>query len=314
MKKTVIIILTLLPIILVISISFAAKILSIYQHISVEKVRFVDESNVEYKKDFIYKIELGDEKQLKVKVYPDLATNKKVEFSSTNSEICSVDKNGVIKGISFGSCVIIAKTEENNMYATLIVKVIKDRVSGVTLSFEEIDMFKGDVKQVVAFIEPYVALNKKVKFVSSNEEIATVDENGYIKAVGVGQAIITVITEDGGYEDTCIVNCKDGTPAMLFDLSGNENFSQAENGYIADFSKIQKINLLTYLQFDEKRVNISEIRFLITSGNDIAEINELTGELDVTKEGIVSVRAYVGNEHKPDYMAEMQIMFQINLK
>ena len=56
MKKTVIIILALLPIILVISISFAAKILSIYQHISVEKVSFIDEFNVDVEKDYIFSI------------------------------------------------------------------------------------------------------------------------------------------------------------------------------------------------------------------------------------------------------------------
>ena len=192
MKKTVIIILALLPIILVISISFAARILSIYQHISVEKVRFVDESNVEYEKDFIYRIEIGEEKQLYVRVYPDLATNKKVEFSSTNEEICSVDQNGVIKGISSGSCIIIVKTEENSMYSTLIIRVTQDRVSGVSLSHSEIELNIGESKELVATIEPFVAINKKVIYTSSNNLVATVDENGNVKAVGVGQATITV--------------------------------------------------------------------------------------------------------------------------
>lgn len=311
MKKTTIIILAVLPIILVISISFAAKILSIYQHISVEKVRFVDESNVDYEKDFIYKIEVGDEKQLKIRVYPDLATNKKVEFSSTNSEICSVDQNGVIKGISAGSCIIIVKTEENSMYSMLIIRVTQDRVSGVTLPFDEIELTVGDSpKELAAIIEPYVAINKNVKYTSSDTSVATVDENGNVKAVGVGQAIITVTTEDGGFTDTCLITCKSGVPAMLFDLSTNENFIKTENGYITQLSKVQQINLLNYLQIDTERVIINDIRFKRPTGSDISEIDKVSGDLVITGEGIIAIVAYVGDENAPTYKAELKIMVQ----
>lgn len=310
MKKTVIIILALLPIILVISISFAAKILLIYQHISVEKVRFVDESNVEYESDFIYKIEVGYEKQLKVRVYPDFATNKKVEFSSTNSEICSVDQNGVIKGISFGSCIIIVKTEENSMYSTLIVRVTQDRVSGVTLPFDDVELNVGEIKQLGASVEPYVALNKKVNYTSSNPLVATIDENGDVKAISVGQAIITVTTEDGGFTDTCVVNCVLGTPAMFFDLTANENFVKTENGYITQLSKVQEVNLSNYLQIDDKRVIMYDIRFKRPTGSDISQIDKNSGKLVITGKGIISIIAYVGDENNPTHMAELKIMVQ----
>ena len=310
MKKTTIIILVILPIILVISISFAARILSIYQHISVEKVRFVDEFNIDYEDGFIYRIEVGEEKQLYVRVYPDLATNKKVEFSSTNSDVCSIDQNGVIKGVSFGSCIVVVKTEENSMYAQLIISVTQNKVSGVNLSFDEVELNVGESTQLIAFIEPYSAVNKNVVYTSSNSLVATIDENGNVKALSEGQTVITVITDDGGFTDTCLVICKLGVPAMEFDLSSNENFVKTENGYITQLANIQEINLLNYLQINDKQVIIENIRFKRPTGSDISQIDKNSGKLIITGKGIISIIAYVGDENTPTYKAELRIMVQ----
>ena len=53
---------------------------------------------------------------------------------------------------------------------------------------------------------PDVAFNREVTFTSSDESIATVDENGVVTGVTQGEAVITATTKDGGFTDTCQVS------------------------------------------------------------------------------------------------------------
>ncbi len=46
---------------------------------------------------------------------------------------------------------------------------------------------------------PDVASNREVTFTSSDESVATVDENGLVTGVTQGEAVITVTTKDGGF-------------------------------------------------------------------------------------------------------------------
>ena len=54
MKKTILLILAVLPIVLLVVIAFAGQILSIYQHIPVERVEFVDRFNSAYTDQHVF--------------------------------------------------------------------------------------------------------------------------------------------------------------------------------------------------------------------------------------------------------------------
>ena len=59
--------------------------------------------------------------------------------------------------------------------------------------------------ELKAMVYPNSAANQKVKWASDRPEIATVDENGKVAGVSLGDAVITVTTEDGGKMATCEV-------------------------------------------------------------------------------------------------------------
>lgn len=66
-----------------------------------------------------------------------------------------------------------------------------------------------------AVVEPENATNKKVKWSSNNEKVATVDSNGVVNGIVSGDATITATTEDGGFKATCKVTVrKDGAVAI----------------------------------------------------------------------------------------------------
>ena len=328
MKKTVIIILAILPLFLVVAISFAAKILSLYEHIEVENVMFVDEDNKEYKANYIFKLNVGEEKQTHIKIIPELASNKNVKYSSTDESVCTIDENGVAKGLKFGQAVLVVKTEDNGLYALLIVKVEEKRVTGISFPVEEIEITIGEPKTIKATIIPATAEDKGIEYSSKNPDFVEIDSlTGELKAIKEGTATIEAKSNDGGFVATCVVICKSGVPPILFDLSSNANFIKQNDVYKHNFSESIQINLRNYLQIDSKKVIIEEIRFEIIEGSSSAEVNAETGELIIhgngmmqipgtnSKRGMITIRAYVGESLEDStYSAELKIALEQILK
>ena len=75
-------------------------------------------------------------------------------------------------------------------------------VNGVSLSYEELTMYKGKSATLKATVTPDTATNKEVSWTSSNTSVATVN-NGVITAISEGTSVITVKTSEGGYTATC---------------------------------------------------------------------------------------------------------------
>lgn len=70
---------------------------------------------------------------------------------------------------------------------------------------------------------PDTAFNREVSFASSDESIATVDENGVVTGISQGEATITVTAKDGGFTDTCLVTVTaDEPPVNLYGFMFSE--------------------------------------------------------------------------------------------
>ena len=78
-------------------------------------------------------------------------------------------------------------------------------VTDVTLNKPSTTLFIDDTETLIPTILPEYATDKLVAWTSSDTNVATVDSNGTITAVGLGNAAITVTTHDGGYTATCDV-------------------------------------------------------------------------------------------------------------
>ena len=78
-------------------------------------------------------------------------------------------------------------------------------VTGVELDITEIGLVVGETAVLTATVLPENATDKTVTWLSSAPEIVSVDENGNVQALAVGDAVITVATADGGKTAECIV-------------------------------------------------------------------------------------------------------------
>ncbi len=95
---------------------------------------------------------------------------------------------------------------------------ITTTVSEVTLSPAKMDLVNGRVGRLTPTVLPADATVKSVKWSSNNTSIATVDNTGLIKAVGVGRALITATSINGNKTASTLVNIVSNTNANgLFD-------------------------------------------------------------------------------------------------
>lgn len=150
-------------------------------------------------------LDVGENLQLAVALIPSNADNSSVLWSSDNSDVAIVNELGLVTAIAPGVANIIASSVDGNLCDSCKVKV-KAHTESITLSVSSIEFASiGENRQLVATILPDDAIDKSVIWQSSNESVCTVTNSGLVTATGVGTAVITAITVDGGHTATCIV-------------------------------------------------------------------------------------------------------------
>lgn len=149
-------------------------------------------------------INVGNTIALKANINPDVASDKTVEWTSSDTSVATVDKDGVVRGVKTGSITITAKTNNGGFEASCTVNVI-NAVMGITISDNSIMLYPNKTKQLKASVTPVDADNPNVVWESNDDEVATVSETGLVTAKMPGTATITVKSVDGEYTATCTV-------------------------------------------------------------------------------------------------------------
>jgi len=86
-------------------------------------------------------------------------------------------------------------------------------VSSIQLDRNGLSILTGGSDKLTARILPSDAADKTIVWTVSDSSIATVDQNGNIKAISKGQTTVTVTTNDGGLSDTCVITVTENTPS-----------------------------------------------------------------------------------------------------
>ena len=291
MKKFIFLILLILPIFLMITISFTGRIFSVFTYIEVEKVEFIDENGYEINEDNALKIAINENLQLYYKVFPDKAKNKTVSFSSTNPNICTVNGDGVVIGVNYGYSTIIIKTEENQKTDRVTIKVTNERVESVTISNETLSLPLYGQHQLVAVITPQTAVNKNVVWTSSDPSIVSVDYNGMVKALKTTDENAFVIITSRSVDnedafDTVKISVNEFAIAFKAELNGN--------AFTA--SPTQSLDLLNEISYNTSVINVADIRFEIISGvGEIQDGHILYFTNTSNSVSFIKIRAYVLN-------------------
>ncbi len=135
----------------------------------------------------------GEKFTLKATVKPNNATNKTVQWTTSNKKAVTVDKGKVDTNKKLKKTTkvtITAAADGKKASCTITVKAAPKKV---TLNAKKKTLKKGKTFQIKAKLPKNTASNT-IKYKSSNRKVATVSAKGKVKAVKKGKATITVTT------------------------------------------------------------------------------------------------------------------------
>ena len=175
----------------------------------------------------------GDKTTLTATVLPENTTDSKnVSWSSSNSEVATVDANGTVTAKRAGTAIITA-TSENGKTASCTVTVSRKEIpiTEISLDKSSATLTEGETTTIVATVLPENTTDSKsVSWRSSNSEVATVDIMGKVTAKSAGTAIITATSENGKTASCTVTVNKKDTYTGLRDVDGN--WMYFENGNV----------------------------------------------------------------------------------
>ena len=178
------------------------------------------------------KLNDGNETTVEATVSPADATDVKVSYASTDEAVATVDKDGRVQVLQPGECDITTTLMQDGEKVTEKTTHVKAfyEVESITLDSNEGKLTVGNSHTIKATVAPEeVAAETTIEWSSSNEKVATVDENGKVTAIAVGEATITATAgeESANYEVTVEQPKKVTTSNKTYKSSSSSNSSAA---------------------------------------------------------------------------------------
>lgn len=323
MKKVLIGVLILIPIIIVASVLLTTNIISKNSYLPVDRVE-LNENNIEFSLDNGNTIDT-----LKATVYPRLAKNHNLTWSieeqhsdipfvyakddpcqdcadlsdkelkehidTNHIDIATIDNNGVVTVYGYGSFIVKVTTEEGNKFATCSVKVVGDNVTKIELmpygsssklsEKDVISMDTGERLLVNPIFTPGGARNKTVTWKSADERIVEVDKNGILSAKGAGETTISVSSNDTGIGTSVKVKVNNGV------------FKGESYCYTAD-----TVNVKNYM-------NVSDFTSVKVAGGTLSSDGTLNFDENATV-ATVTVNGKTFSAIKVDALSDDDIVFK----
>lgn len=324
MKKVLIGVLILIPIIIVASVLLTTNIISKNSYLPVDRVE-LNENYIEFSLDNGNTIDT-----LKATVYPRLAKNHNLTWSieeqhsdipfvyakddpcqdcadlsdkelkehiATNHiDIATIDNNGVVTVYGYGSFIVKVTTEEGNKFATCSVKVVGDKVTKIELmpygsssklsENDVISLDKGERLLVNPIFTPGGARDKTVTWKSADERIVEVDKNGILSAKSAGETTISVSSNDTGIGTSVKVKVNNGV------------FKGESYCYTADTT----VNVKNFM-------NVSDFTSVKVAGGNISSDGTLNFDENATV-ATVTVNGKTFSAIKVDALSDDDIVFK----
>lgn len=126
-----------------------------------------------------------------------------VHWDSDNKEVADVDFEGKVTGKADGTAVITATSVDGKESASCTVTVTSV-LSGITLDPTQLTLNQGETAELTVGFIPESFSDADVQWVSGDESVATVDENGIVTALKGGKTTIAV--SSGDFTAVCSVN------------------------------------------------------------------------------------------------------------
>ena len=246
--------------------------------------------SIELNKTEIIGLRKGDTEKLTVSFKPaNTEDSKEVKWTSSDSTVASVDKNGVVKGLKEGEATITVTTADGKHTASCVVKVKE-----VSIDLDKVELaqdtpntlLKGQQHKIKVVFnqdeEPTETATYEYK--SLDESIASVDANGVVTALKAGQVMLEITVKASSGSMT-IMHYMEVKEIPLESISIKGDVTSLEEG------KTTKLNVVF------NPTNTTDDKTVVWSSSDtkVATV-DAKGVVKAVKAGTVKITAKVGDK------------------
>ena len=129
-------------------------------------------------------------------------------------------------------------------------KKIAALVAGVSLSPENLNLKPGETVSLTATVLPNTAVNRNVRWDSSDSSVASVDQSGTVTAHRSGTAVITVTTEESSFTASATVTVGAGPITSMYFASEGVSVKVGEG-----------VDLTSFLVVEPEGANLDELQW-----------------------------------------------------
>ncbi len=218
------------------------------------------------------KLYKGQSHKLNVKVLPEDTTDAvELIYESSDDAVATVSADGTVTAVKEGTAQITIKTADGRVSTVYEVNVKEIPLQKIVFQEEVTPLEEGKTAQLTILYNPADTTDAKdVTWSSSDESVATIDQNGLLTAVKAGKTTITAKVGDKevSYELT--------VTAKKIDNSNNGNNSGNGNGSSNNNSNV-----------NNKNNNKGNVAANNNGGNKTAKVNK-TAKAGTVKTGDTS--------------------------
>ena len=218
-------------------------------------------------------INKGETTTLILTVTPQNFTDE-VTWKSSNTNVVTISDAGVVTAKAAGTATI--RVTVGSVSASCKVTVLQP-VTSISLNKSSLTLEGGDSFTLVASVYPSDAYNKQVKWSTSDERVASIDQQGNVTATGKGKATITAMAADGsGVYRNCTITVN-STTTKVTDISKFASAHPYENNCSDSWIYTKQGASALEVTFSKETEVEDEFDFLYIYDQNGKEIGKYTG-------------------------------------
>ena len=156
--------------------------------------------------------------QLYAKCEPELPSNEKLTWSSSDTKVITVDQNGKVYIVKPGTAHINVLTSNGKLASCKFT--ILQGMESITLDEKNLVMFVGDTYRMLYTVQPSTTSDTSLKWTSTDTKIVSVDNTGFFTAKNTGTCVVTVQAQDGsGVFTTCTITVLRNASGLTLDVT-----------------------------------------------------------------------------------------------
>ena len=134
-------------------------------------------------KDNVYRVNID---------FGDKRCSEGISYESSNKNVMTVDASGNIKGNAVGTTILTVKKGNHSFSVPVYVTSKAFYIDSFNVTPKAVRLVAGQTKRIKILSKPLYTTSKNYIFKSSNENVVSVSDSGFIKALKKGKATIRV--------------------------------------------------------------------------------------------------------------------------